>query len=101
MTRWTGFGHDRLYVRGEDDEAVGWWDLLSDEGHPETADKAAWLADAVAEWRAIESASAVIEEPAGTAAPAVAVPEPQADDIDVDLESAECAGPLLPHYSTR
>ena len=102
MTRWTGFGHDRLYVRGEEDEAVGWWDLLADEGHPESADDLARLTDAVTQWRAIEDASAATDGPAeAVEIPVDDVPAHLADEVDIDLESAECSGSFLPHYSGR
>lgn len=102
MTRWTGFGHDRLYVRGDEDEAVGWWDLLADEGHPETAADLGRLTDAVMEWRAVESVSAATERPTETAeTPAGEASTQLAEDVDIDLESAECSGSFLPHYSGR
>ncbi len=100
MTRWTGFGHDRLYVRGDEDEAVGWWDLLADEGHPQDPADSARLTDAVMEWRAIESASAA-PDAVEAEAPVEDGPAQLADEVDIDLESAECSGSYLPHYSGR
>ncbi|WP_323417923.1 hypothetical protein [Propionicimonas sp.] len=99
MTRWTGFGQDRLYVRNDADEAVGWWDLLADEGHPQTAAQATGLAEAVAEWQAIEQA-AVPAAPEPEPEPIVEpVPDEPVDEAGLDLESPECFGSLLPHYA--
>ncbi|MFC7504635.1 nuclease-related domain-containing protein [Nocardioides sp. GCM10030258] len=55
VNRWKRYGKDRLYVsvpvEGGDDLKVGWWDLLSDEAHPENPAHAALLSSAVASWR--------------------------------------------------
>jgi hypothetical protein len=37
VNRWKRYGKDRLYVTTDDGETtIGWWDLVTDEGHPET-----------------------------------------------------------------
>lgn len=52
-TRWRRYGKDRLYVTDDESGAdVGWWDLLTDEAHPATAELHPVLAEAVARWRA-------------------------------------------------
>ncbi len=51
LNRWRRYGKDRLYVTRTDGSAVGWWDLVTDEGHPETDGDAAVLAESVAAWR--------------------------------------------------
>ena len=47
LLRWRRHGKDRLYVTRADGSKVGYWDLLTDEGHPETPDLADLLAAAV------------------------------------------------------
>ena len=52
LNRWRRYGKDRLYVRRSDEVKVGWWDLNTDEGHPETPSDVPALAEAVADWKA-------------------------------------------------
>jgi hypothetical protein len=52
VNRWRRFGKDRLYISRGDEVKVGWWDLIADEGYPETPADAAALAEAVADWKA-------------------------------------------------
>ncbi|MCW2809380.1 MAG: hypothetical protein JWQ93_3335 [Marmoricola sp.] len=52
VNRWRRFGKDRLYVSHNDEVKIGWWDLTTDEGYPETPADAAALAEAVADWKA-------------------------------------------------
>jgi hypothetical protein len=35
ITRWRKFGRDRLYVARADGTKLGYWDLVTDEAHPE------------------------------------------------------------------
>jgi hypothetical protein len=35
-------GQDRLYMTGADEVKIGWWDLVTDEPHPETPEAGAW-----------------------------------------------------------
>ena len=67
VNRWRRFGMDRLYVSHPDGTKVGWWDLLTDEAHPEEGAEAHVIADAVHRWRAT----------ADTPPAAVAAPTPQ------------------------
>src|SRR3954447_17892496 len=55
VTRWKRYGKDRLYVSGADGAKVGWWDLVTDEAHPESPQHASALETAVAGWRAAGS----------------------------------------------
>ena len=50
--RWRRYGKDRLYVTRPDETKVGWWDLATDEAHPETPDDLSVLAAVVEGWRA-------------------------------------------------
>lgn len=56
VTRWRRYGKDRLYVslpvEDGEDVRIGWWDLVSDEPHPEAPEHATGLAEAVRAWRA-------------------------------------------------
>ena len=36
IARWRKYGKDRLYVALVDGTKVGYWDLVTDEAHPET-----------------------------------------------------------------
>ncbi len=47
LLRWRRRGMDRLYVARSDGSKVGYWDLLTDVAHPESADLADLLAAAV------------------------------------------------------
>ena len=35
IARWRKFGRDRLYVARADGTKLGYWDLVTDEAHPE------------------------------------------------------------------
>ncbi len=37
IARWRKYGNDRLYVAHADGTKVGYWDLVTDEAHPESA----------------------------------------------------------------
>ena len=52
VTRWTRYGHDRLYLKAEDGADLGWWDLKAQEAHPTSAGTDELLATIAAEWRA-------------------------------------------------
>ncbi len=47
LLRWRRYGKDRLYVARSDGTKIGYWDLLTDEAHPETPELAGLLAAAV------------------------------------------------------
>jgi hypothetical protein len=47
LLRWRRHGKDRLYVTRVDGTKVGYWDLLTDEAHPESPELADLLAAAV------------------------------------------------------
>ncbi len=51
INRWRRYGKDRLYVARADGTKVGWWDLQTDEGHPEEAAYAVELGEAVRRWQ--------------------------------------------------
>ena len=55
VTRWTRFGKDRIYVRDADGVDISWWDLVADEGRPQSPDVTALVVEAVAQWRADHS----------------------------------------------
>jgi hypothetical protein len=56
VARWRRYGKDRLYVTAADEAKVGWWDLVTGEGHPESPEHASALGAAVAEWTARQEA---------------------------------------------
>lgn len=46
VNRWKRYGKDRLYVTAPEDHKIGWWDLITDEPHPETPADLTVLTDA-------------------------------------------------------
>lgn len=50
IARWRKFGRDRLYVAHADGMKVGYWDLVTDEPHPERPELSAMLEAAYVEW---------------------------------------------------
>lgn len=81
VNRWKRYGKDRLYVtapgNGEEPMKVGWYDLATDEAHPESPEQAATLAAAVEAWRAQTAAPAASPQApvqAATPAPVAAPP---------------------------
>lgn len=50
IARWRKYGNDRLYVALADGTKVGYWDLVTDEAHPESADLGALLDGAYDTW---------------------------------------------------
>ncbi len=60
LLRWCRHGKDRLYVTRADGSKVGYWDLMTDEAHPETPDQAELLTAAVttSTWPAPDAFSA-------------------------------------------
>lgn len=89
VTRWRRYGKDRLYVEQPDDTKVGWWDLATDEAHPETPEHLSTLMRAVADWKASQTIGTLVTseavpvansntaEPDPPAATAVAEPAPE------------------------
>jgi hypothetical protein len=83
VDRWKRYGKDRLYVTlpnsdGGEGIKVGWWDLLTDEAHPESPEHAALLDEAVTRWRSGEQSQVT------PSIPEVLVPEtvpPIADPV--------------------
>ena len=52
VTRWRRYGKDRLYVSAADgDLKIGWWDLVSGAGHPESPEHLGTLLAAVEGWK--------------------------------------------------
>lgn len=96
-TRWKRYGKDRLYVTASDGVQVGWWDLATDEPHPETPQVAGLLHEAVAVWRSTSPAGASRLAPGSrgerpttksdrpTARPSAA-PEQQPQQIDAEWD---------------
>lgn len=83
VNRWRRYGKDRLYIEDADGAKVGWWDLLTDEGHPESEGDQELLAEAVQRWRADEGRSgAEVEE---VLEPAPVDPEPEVVGVETDV----------------
>lgn len=52
VTRWSRYGHDRLYVKADDGVDLGWWDIGASRAHPTSAGSAELLAHIAADWTA-------------------------------------------------
>jgi hypothetical protein len=50
IARWRKYGRDRLYVTRADGTKLGYWDLVSDEAHPERPELAQVLESAYLLW---------------------------------------------------
>jgi hypothetical protein len=48
LLRWRRYGKDHLYVARSDGSKVGYWDMLTDEGHPDAPELRDLLAATVA-----------------------------------------------------
>ena len=58
IARWRKYGTDRLYVTLADGTKIGYWDLVTDEPHPEKPELARMLESAYDVWIAGRSALA-------------------------------------------
>jgi hypothetical protein len=91
VARWTRFGHDRLYVRTDTGEAVGWLDLRTGTATLDRPDLAEGFHEAVAAYRGVAeigvqpsaSASANVMASIATVVPSKrggsALPEPRSE----------------------
>ena len=85
VTRWRRYGKDRLYVARPGGSKVGWWDLQTDEAHPETEAEAETLAAAVWQWRCGSGDAANPDVVGGADAPPAEV---LAEETPTDLQTA-------------
>ena len=74
VTKWARYGKERLYVTRADGAKVGWWDLVTEEPHPESADLLVDLTTAVTSWRAGQETD---PPPSKNSTPAPALPSDQ------------------------
>ncbi len=51
LNRWRRFGKDRLYVESSEGLKVGFWDLLTDTGHPASPEDEPALTAAITSWK--------------------------------------------------
>jgi hypothetical protein len=75
MNRWRRYGKDRLYVETSDGVKVGWWDLTTDEAHPESPERRDALVAAVEGWKTSRTAAMDPAPATATAQPEVKEPE--------------------------
>lgn len=83
VTRWTRYGHDRLYLKADDGADLGWWDLKAHQAHPTPAGTEELLATIASDWRA--SAEDPQQPRPGeqtTTAPPHPSPSPSGPDVD-------------------
>ena len=95
MNRWKRYGKDRLYVTTHDETKVGFWDLITNEGHPESPELLPALLRAVEDWTTKQAADRARH--AGSLAEAVAldadVLKPPAQEAVVVLDHGELPEP--------
>ncbi|HEX3296685.1 MAG TPA: hypothetical protein VHR85_07685 [Nocardioides sp.] len=60
IARWRKYGMDRLYVALADGTKVGYWDLVTDEPHPEKPELQRMLASAYDVWATSRSPEASV-----------------------------------------
>lgn len=85
VNRWRRYGKDRLYVSADEDHKIGWWDLVTDEAHPETPADLAALTDAVTRWK-VENLTAAPSADADLRLPELA---PVTDVVGADTEGTD------------
>jgi hypothetical protein len=85
VTRWKRFGKDRLYVSlpraADEDVRIGWWDLVTDEPHPEGPEHVQLLVETVAGWYADQQR--------------VAVPHPRREPEPAEVAAAPATTPWV------
>lgn len=100
VNRWKRYGKDRLYVTAPTGSGepvkVGWWDLATDEPHPEAPEHAPLLTQAVAEWRAGTPTVAIPPEPT----PAISLEPTSAGGSATPEESLHPTAPVLDATAT-
>ncbi|SDC05781.1 Nuclease-related domain-containing protein [Raineyella antarctica] len=74
ITRWRRYGKDRLYVREDNGADIGWWDLVTGEGHCAEPSTMPQLQEAVREWRSERVADPQAAQAAATVATAPTPP---------------------------
>ena len=90
VNRWRRYGKDRLYVESSDGATIGFWDLVTDIGHPASPDDEPALLAAVAAWRvqSADGSADPIPGPPDEPTPAPAVGRPWVD-LATNLPGAE------------
>jgi hypothetical protein len=81
VDRWKRYGKDRLYVTLPDETKVGFWDLVTGEGHPESPEHLPALRAAVENWRAEQDGDA-----SGASRPVLAAPP--TEEVPSNLSTA-------------
>lgn len=95
VTRWRRYGKDRLYVSGADGVALGWFDLLTDQPHPEKPAHLDQLTVAVRTWQTAGSPDAVPPAPA-LPTPELSTPESSAGGTPVVVAHEATTNPVPP-----
>lgn len=91
VTRWRRYGKDRLYVTDAAGVKIGWFDLLTDQAHPDGPERLKELTAAVQTWQATAS------QDAGTAAGALQEPVENRVLPVAMAAPVRVALPALPH----
>src|SRR4051812_48973677 len=98
VNRWKRYGKDRLYVTAAGETKIGFWDLLTGEGHPESPEHALALEAAVAVWKAEQDAP-IQPSPTGTpeqVVPLLAVTQDIATEPPSATKGPSVPGDVLP-----
>jgi hypothetical protein len=96
VNRWKRYGMDRLYVESTDERKIGWWDLATDEPHPENPDDLEPLTAAVDGWKTANAPAAEARAPESERASAPVAGAREAMSADDDADSMPVADPA-PH----
>jgi hypothetical protein len=84
VKRWRRYGKDRLYVSLPNEVKVGWWDLATDEPHPETPDDLPVLTTAAESWKTTQTPRPVV------------APQAEIELATLPTEAADSAGAAAP-----
>src|SRR5680860_22366 len=85
VNRWRRYGKDRLYVTQPDETKVGWWDLTTGQGYPESSADLPALLAAVEQWNTEQVADA---DDLDTSTARSDVPDPTPPGVLADLPTA-------------
>lgn len=101
VNRWKRYGKDRLYVTCGEDTKVGFWDLLTDEAHPEAPEHLPALLRAVEIWKVSQGAdSAESPSPLGAAVTSAAgvpgSPEVEAPALELSASAGTLPAAIEP-----
>lgn len=98
VNRWRRYGKDRLYVTLPDESKIGFWDLVTGEGHPESPEHLPALLAAVEAWKAAQEAESTgASDPMPAVAPAASI-DASTDAAETGLADLLAGKPVPPDF---